>query len=70
VAVIRETGGIISMSEKKWASALDDLFESFKNYLEIADPRAKTILKYTILASVLANSKVNYATTREAKTYQ
>lgn len=58
------------MSEKKWSSALDDLFESFKNYLEIADPRAKTILKYTILASVLANSKVNYATTLEAKTYQ
>lgn len=57
------------MSEKKWAQALDDLFESFKNYLDIADPRAKTILKYTILASILANSKVNYATTREAKTY-
>lgn len=69
VAVIRETGGIINMSEKKWGPALDDLFESFKNYLEIADPRAKTILKYTIMVSILSNSKVNYATTREAKTY-
>jgi COP9 signalosome complex subunit 2 len=48
---------------------LDDLFESFKRYLEIADNRAKTILKYTILASILANSKINFSTTREAKTY-
>ena len=69
MAIIRETGGIINLGEKKWEAGLDDLFESFKNYLEIADPKAKTLLKYTIMASILANSKVNYATTREAKTY-
>ena len=69
VAIIRETGGIIGMSEKKWDAALDDLFESYKNYLEIADARAKTILKYTILASILANSKINLAATLEAKMY-
>ena len=69
VAVIKETGGIIFLSEKKWDLALDELFESYKNYLEVGDFRAKAIFKYVILASILANSKINYATLREAATY-
>lgn len=32
VAIIKETGGKIYMSEKRWATALDEMFESFKNY--------------------------------------
>ena len=32
VAIIKETGGKIYMSEKRWDRALDEMFESFKNY--------------------------------------
>ena len=31
-AIIRETGGKIYMSEKRWDKALDEMFESFKSY--------------------------------------
>jgi COP9 signalosome complex subunit 2 len=68
-AIIRETGGKIFMSEKKWSAALDELFESFKSYQESGNPRARLILKYVILASILATSDINYADTREAKVY-
>lgn len=69
VAIIKETGGKIYMGEKKWDRALDEMFESFKNYQEIGNTRAKTVLKYVILASILSGSEINYATTREAKVY-
>lgn len=69
-AIIREAGGKIYMTEKKWALALDELFESFKSYQESGNTRAKTVLKYVILASILANSEINYAQTLEAKVYQ
>ena len=68
-AIIKETGGKIYMGEKKWALALEEMFESFKNYQEIGNTRAKTVLKYVILASILSGSEINYATTREAKVY-
>ena len=68
-AIIKETGGKIYMGEKKWAQALEEMFESFKNYQEIGNTRAKTVLKYVILASILSGSEINYATTREAKVY-
>ncbi len=68
-AIIKETGGKIYMGEKKWAQALEEMFESFKNYQDIGNTRAKTVLKYVILASILSGSEINYATTREAKVY-
>lgn len=57
------------MGEKKWDKALDELFESFKSYQESGNTRARTVLKYVILASILADSEINYAQTREAKVY-
>ena len=69
-APIRETGGRIYMSEKKWALALEELFESFKLYQESGNVRAKQILKYVILASMLSGSQINQADTREAKVYR
>lgn len=68
-AIIREAGGKIYMNEKKWALALDEMFESFKSYQESGNTRARTVLKYVILASILADSEINYAQTREAKVY-
>lgn len=68
--IIKEHGGKMFMSEKQWKRALDELFESFKCYQEVANSEAKTILKYVILASIISNSEINYADTREAKVYQ
>jgi COP9 signalosome complex subunit 2 len=69
VAIIKETGGKIYMSEKKWDRALDEMFESFKNYQESGNSRAKTVLKYVILASILSGSEINYSQTRESNVY-
>lgn len=58
------------MKEKQWKKACDELFEAFKCYQEVANPEAKNILKYVILASIISNSEINYADTREARVYQ
>ena len=70
VGIIKECGGKMFMSEKKWEKALEEMFESFKNYQESGNPRAKTVLKYVILASILSGSQINYSGTREAKVYK
>jgi COP9 signalosome complex subunit 2 len=70
LAIIKECGGKMFMSEKKWDKALEELFESFKNYQETGDSRAKTVLKYVILASMLSGSQISYSDTREAKVYK
>ena len=69
LGIIKECGGKMFMSEKKWDKALEELFESFKNYQESGNSRAKTVLKYVILASILSGSQINYSGTREAKVY-
>jgi COP9 signalosome complex subunit 2 len=32
IGIIKECGGKMYMSEKKWSKALEEMFESFKNY--------------------------------------
>ena len=70
VGIIKECGGKMFMSEKKWDKALEEMFESFKNYQESGNSRARTVLKYVILASILSGSKIDYSGTREAKVYK
>ena len=70
LGIIKECGGKMYMSEKKWSNALEELFESFKNYQESGNSRARTVLKYVILASILSGSEINFADTREAKVYK
>jgi COP9 signalosome complex subunit 2 len=70
IGIIKECGGKMFMSEKKWDKALEELFESFKNYQESGNSRARTILKYVIMASILSGSEINYSDTREAKVFK
>ncbi|CAE7776474.1 csn2 [Symbiodinium sp. CCMP2456] len=71
IAVIRESGGKMFMSEKKWEAAYNEFFEAFKNYQETGNAsRAKTMLKYVVLANMLALSSINPFDSREAKVYQ
>jgi len=71
IAVIRESGGKMYMSEKKWEGAYNEFFEAFKNYQETGNAtRAKIMLKYVVLANMLALSSINPFDSREAKVYQ
>jgi COP9 signalosome complex subunit 2 len=70
MGIIKECGGKMYMSEKKWDKALDELFECFKYYQESGNIKAKDILVYVIIASMLCNSTINHADTREAKVYK
>lgn len=71
IAVIRESGGKMYMSEKKWEAAYNEFFEAFKNYQETGNAtRAKIMLKYVVLANMLALSAINPFDSREAKVYQ
>ena len=69
MAPIKECGGKMYMGEKKWDMALVELNESFKNYGESGNERAKLILIIVILASMLCSSDIDHANTREAKVY-
>lgn len=70
MGIIKECGGKLYMSEKKWELALEEMFDCFKFYQESGNIRAKNILIYVILASMLCSTNINYADTREAKVYK
>ena len=69
LGIIKECGGKMFMSEKKWDKALEELYESFKHYQDSGNFRARAVLKYVILASILSGSEINFAGTREAKVF-
>ncbi len=69
VGIIKECGGKMYMSEKRWDAALSEFKESFERLVECGDPQAQTLLKYVILAQLLSHSKVDYLTQKEAKIY-
>ena len=50
VGIIKECGGKMYMSEKRWDAALGEFKESFERLVECGDPQAPTLLKYVILA--------------------
>lgn len=67
-AVIKECGGKIQMREEQYGEAAEQLFESFKNYDEIGNQKKRVkLLQYLIVASILADSKINKYDSQEAK---
>ena len=70
MGVIREEGGKMHMSEGDWDLAYDQLYEAFRNFQEAGNtPRAKTCLKYVVLASMLALTSINPLNAREARVF-
>jgi len=69
MGIIREEGGKMHMAEGNWDAAYNELYESFRNYQEAGNVRAKDLLKYVVLASMLALSDINPFAAREAKVY-
>jgi len=71
MGVIREEGGKMHMAENDWDAAYNELYEAFRNFQEAGNtPRAKTCLKYVVLASMLALTSINPFDAREAKVFQ
>lgn len=56
MGVIKECGGKMFMSDKKWDLALEELNDCFKFYNESGNSKAKTTLVFVILAAILAKS--------------
>ena len=56
-------------SEKDWENARIELFEAFKYYQEVGNEKAKSILKYVVLVSILAQSSFNPFDNVEAKVW-
>lgn len=69
VSIIKECGGKMYMSEKKWESALNQFKQSFESMVDSGHPRAQTMLKYVILTQLLSKSETDYLTQREAKVF-
>jgi COP9 signalosome complex subunit 2 len=68
MAIFKEAEGKMHMSERKYQDAYNNFFESFRNYQESGNSeKAKAILKYVILASMLSFSSINPFDSREAK---
>lgn len=63
VGTIKECGGKMYMAERKWDEAKNHFNDSFVCLVEVGNSRAKTLLKYVILASLLAQSEVDVMST-------
>jgi len=70
MGIIRECGGKMHMSERKWSDATTDFFEAFKSYDEAGSHRRIQCLKYLVLAYMLLESEVNPFNAQEAKPYK
>lgn len=66
---IREEGGKMYMAEGNWMDAYNELYAAFLAYQEAGDLRAKSTLKYLVVASLLALSKINPFSAKEANVY-
>ena len=68
--VIREEGGKMYMSEQRWNEAYNEFYDGFRGYQEAGNSKAKDLLKYVVLANMLALSDINPFAAREAIAYQ
>lgn len=68
--MLKECGAMIYLAEKNWESAQADLLESFKSYQQLANPKAKQMLKLLLVTSMVSGSEINPMMQSEAKVYQ
>ena len=67
--IIKECGGKMYMSEKRWDMARNQFNESFRIFVECGHHRARVLLKYVILVALLSNSDVDFTESNEAKSF-
>ncbi|KAH3671215.1 hypothetical protein WICMUC_004732 [Wickerhamomyces mucosus] len=67
-AILKESSGILYLSEESYDEATEEFFESFKNYDEIGDNDKRIkILKYLILGSILNSNNINKFESQEVQ---
>ena len=66
IGIIKECGGKMYMSEKKWERAFEEFQGSFFNYVECGSSKAKTLLKYVIWTAMLAKIEFDATSTQQA----
>lgn len=59
MGIIKETNGQMLMYDKNFEEAASVLMEAFKDYQEVGNYKAKIVLKYVVLASILSMSTIN-----------
>eukprot|EP00826_Nyctotherus_ovalis_P063768 TRINITY_DN9352_c0_g4_i3.p2 TRINITY_DN9352_c0_g4~~TRINITY_DN9352_c0_g4_i3.p2 ORF type:complete len:269 (-),score=113.76 TRINITY_DN9352_c0_g4_i3:149-955(-) len=69
-AMLKECSSIILLSERNWEEAQASLLESFKSYQQMANPKAKQMLKLLLITSMVSNSEIDPMTLAESKVYQ
>jgi len=69
-AIIKNAHGIMLLMEKDWNNARNELIEAFKSSQKVGDLKAKNILKYAVIASILAKSELNPFDNLEAKVFK
>lgn len=69
-AMIKECGALIYLKEKNWEKAQADLLDSFKSYQQLANIKAKSMLKLLLVTSMVGGSEINPMSLSEAKVYQ
>lgn len=69
-AMLKECNAIILLSERNWEEALASLLESFKSYQQMANPKAKQMLKVLLVAGMVSGSEIDPMTLAESKVYQ
>lgn len=70
MGIISETRGKMMMQEQNYKDATQELLNSFKSYQESGNNKAKQILKYVVVASILDKSQINPFDNQEAKVYR
>lgn len=56
---VHEIGAKLDMEENRWTLAYGKFLEAFRNYQEAGNQRAKQILKYVMLANMIALKDIN-----------
>ena len=70
VCIIKECGGKMYMSERKWEQAFGEFRAAFESMLDSGHPDAKKMLKYVILTQLLSKAETDYLTQKEAKIFE
>jgi COP9 signalosome complex subunit 2 len=69
MGIIRENAGKILMDDGWYDDAYNEFFESFKAYADTGNARARSVLKYAVVANILSLSTINPFDSREAKAF-
>ena len=69
-AIINEEGGKMHLRQKEYDLALEKFKSAFYNYQDAGNIRAKILIKYAILSSIICRNKKNIVSPDEAKHYE